>query len=280
MSPSNTWLPVRMEAIPPALRAQPWIGWRARWEEAARKWRKEPFQIGVPSAHASNADAAHWRGEGDVREVLALAPDLFDGFGIVLTASAGLVFVDLDHVVDPETRAIAPWAVRMVETLDSWTEYSASGLGLHIFCQGRLPGSGLVGYLDGDPAQPIEVYDRARFAYLTGHVLEPARPLAARQALVTRLSQFVRPVGGLAGVAARSAAAASRAAAPILAGQRNTTLFRIARGFVLHGLAGTALEQALLAVSHRRCVPPLPDRDVMAIARHAVQLRDRIILTP
>ena len=63
--------------------------------------------------------------------------------------------------------------------------------------------------------------------------------------------------------------------APIPAGSRNDALFRIARGFVLHGLRGTALSEALLAVSHRRCVPVPPDLDVLKIARHAERLPDR-----
>ena len=265
-----TWLPLRMTTIPSPLRALGWIGFRARLGDDAR-WKKDPYQLGDPRQLASNATPAHWRTEGDVREVQLLAPHLFDGFGVALIAAARITFIDLDDVRDPATGTIAPWAVRLIETFESWSEVSVSGTGVHIFCFGQLPGSGLVGDLDGDPAQRLEVYDRGRFAYLSGHTLhEPARPLAARQHLVSVLAQYVRPAGSRP-----SPRPPGREDAPIPNGQRNDALFRIARGFVLRGLRGPALEAALVAVSHRRCVPVPPDRDVVKIARHAERLPDR-----
>ena len=36
--------------------------------------------------------------------------------------------------------------------------------------------------------------DRGRFAYLTGHALEPVHPIADRQRLVTLLAQHLRPI--------------------------------------------------------------------------------------
>jgi hypothetical protein len=263
----STWLPLFMDGVPPALRRLGWIGWRAELGDDG-EWKKRPYQIGNPTRSASNADATHWRNEGDVREVQIMAPELFDGFGVVLTGD--IVFIDLDHVHDPDSGEIEPWAMQMVETLDSWVEVSVSGTGVHIFCFGRLPAAGIANYLDGDPTRKVEVYDRGRFAYLTGHALEPVRPLAERQRLVTLLAQHVRPLGS-----GTTSSAPIRDDTPIPAGQRNDKLFRIARGFVRHGLSGRALEQALLAVSHRRCVPVPPDADVVKIARHAERLPDR-----
>src|SRR5262245_26614022 len=94
-----TWLDLRLDAIPPALRELGWIGWRAELEDG--EWKKRPYQVGWPGRLAANNDPEHWRNEGDVREVLALAPDLFDGFGVALVADARLVFIDLDGVRDP-----------------------------------------------------------------------------------------------------------------------------------------------------------------------------------
>ena len=114
------------------------------------------------------------------------------------------------------------------------------------------------------------MYDRGRFAYLTGHTLEPVRPLAERQRLVDLLAQHVRP-GGVSATTIST----GRGEAPIPEGQRNDALFRIARGFVLHGLSGADLERALLAVNRRRCVPPLSAIEVIKMARHAERLPDR-----
>jgi putative DNA primase/helicase len=154
------WLRLDMGAIPSRLRALGWIGFRAVLREGV--WRKHPYQIGEPSRLASNADPTHWRNEGDVREAQIMAPELFDGFGVALTREAGITFVDLDDVRDPDTGVIDPWVMQMVERFDSWAEISVSGTGLHIFCLGRLPGSGISNYLDGDPERKTEVYDRAR----------------------------------------------------------------------------------------------------------------------
>ena len=199
-----------------------------------------------------------------------MAPELFAGFGIVLTESAGLTFIDLDDVRDPESGAIAPWAQQLVDTFNSWREISTSGAGLHIFCVGRLPGAGRSGYLDGVPGQKVEVYDRARFAFLTGHALDPVRPLADRQRLVTLLDEYVCPED--APMAARGPVA--RDDTPIRQGARNDQLFRRPR-VLLHGLRGAALEAALVAVNRRRCQPPLSAAEVIALARHAERLPDR-----
>jgi hypothetical protein len=263
-----SWLPLCIDRIPEPLRALGWVGWRARQNDHG-EWKKEPFQLGRPSQLASNANPDHWGNEGDVREIQVMAPDLFDGFGVALLG--GIVFIDLDHVRDPVTGAIDAWARDVVKTFNSWTEISASGDGLHVFCLGQLPGSGLVNFLDGDPAHKIEVYDRGRFAFLTGHVLERARPLVDRQHLVTMLPDYIRP----AGVLPKTPTNTPPDEAPIPLGQRNDQLFRIARSLVKHGLRGRDLDQALLAVSHRRCVPVPPDLDVIKIARHAERLPDR-----
>jgi hypothetical protein len=288
----TAWLPLHIDGVPVRLRAQPWIGWRAEPNREGKP-RKRPYQIGFPLELASNneddeavraaigtprgspenadPEVKHWRNEGDVREVQALAPELFDGFGIVLTVAAAITFIDLDDVRDPDTGIIlAPWAIRLVEVFDSWTEISVSGTGVHIFARGRLPTGGLVNYLDGHPDQKLEVYSAGRFAYLTGQPVEPVRALDDRQELITRLAAHVRPP-----TPRGTSSLGPRPDAPIPAGRRNDALFRIARGFVLHGLRSEALERALLAVSHRRCVPVPPDADVVKIARHAERLPDR-----
>jgi putative DNA primase/helicase len=262
------WLPLRMNDVPSDLRALGWVGFRAHLEDSA--WKKPPYQIGYPSRLAANNNPEHWRNEGDVREVLALAPELFDGFGIALTAEAGITLIDVDDVRDPETGELDDWAREFVETFDTWGEISVSGRGIHLFARGRLPGSGVVGYLDGLAGQKVEAYSAGRFAYLTGHALEPVRPLADRQRHVTILAQYVRPAG-----TQTTTSATPRGETPIPEGARNDRLFRIARGFVLHGLRGRDLQQALQAVNRRRCVPPLPAGEVVQIARNAEQLPDR-----
>ena len=49
--------------------------------------------------------------------------------------------IDLDHVVHDDS-SLEPFALEVVTLLDSYTELSPSGTGLHIFCKGKLPNIG------------------------------------------------------------------------------------------------------------------------------------------
>jgi uncharacterized protein (DUF927 family) len=56
-------------------------------------------------------------------------------------------------------------------------------------------------------------------------------------------------------------------AKPIAEGARNETLFRLAAALRAKGLAAEAIEAALLVENAAKCVPPLPEDEVRAIAR-------------
>src|SRR5262249_59536187 len=66
---------------------------------------------------------------------------------------------------DAQTGVIAPWAREIVAALDSYTEVSPSGTGLHSFVCGKLP-------LGGRRHGRIEMYDRDRYFTVTGDHLE------------------------------------------------------------------------------------------------------------
>ena len=54
------------------------------------------------------------------------------GFRFDWDASAPFAFVDLDHCRNRETGEIEPWALAIISRLNSYTEVSPSGTGLHI----------------------------------------------------------------------------------------------------------------------------------------------------
>mgnify|MGYP002345432775 FL=1 len=98
------------------------------------------------------------------------AHDWTDGIGLVVSDEDDFVGMDLDHCRDAETGEIAPWAKRIVDLMDSYTEITPSQEGLRIFARGALPPSGRK---KGD----FEVYETGRYLTVTGNHLE-GTPLA------------------------------------------------------------------------------------------------------
>ena len=90
------------------------------------------------------------------------------GIGYVLTGGK-VHALDLDHVRNPKTGEIVYTAKEQLQRLNSWTELSVSGKGLHVFFMGEMRGHalyfGCVQYWNPDKAP--------RFFALTGDMLEP-----------------------------------------------------------------------------------------------------------
>lgn len=71
-----------------------------------------------------------------------------------------LVAIDLDLAVSEGTRQVEPWAMKIVERVNSYTEISPSGLGLHILAMGAIP---------SNRKKPrVEMYHDCRFMTFTG----------------------------------------------------------------------------------------------------------------
>jgi primase-polymerase (primpol)-like protein len=93
--------------------------------------------------------------------------------------------VDLDGCLDPETRVIESWAQEIIEELDSYTEISPSGRGIHVLLRGSLPAG-------RRRKGRIEMYDRGRFFTITGHRLPNApATINDRQDALSRLHHRV-----------------------------------------------------------------------------------------
>jgi len=144
-----------------------WVCWHAELREG--KTTKIPYSP-ESGSRARSDDPATW---GTLSEAKKAARDGdLDGIGFVFTESDPFCGVDLDACVDPETGEIASWAGEIVGALDSYTEFSPSGTGLHVLLRAKLPPG-------GNRRARIEMYDRGRFFTVTGrrlrgtsHVLE------------------------------------------------------------------------------------------------------------
>lgn len=146
-------------AVPATMRDERrWLIWRM--VERGGKSTKVPFRALDPGREASSTDPTTW---ASFEEACAASPRA-DGIGFAL--GDGWVGVDLDRVVkqDGGRAQIEPWADTIVRRLDSYTEQTPSGVGLHVICRGELPpGARRRGQL--------EMYDGARYFTVTGRCI-------------------------------------------------------------------------------------------------------------
>jgi primase-polymerase (primpol)-like protein len=155
---------VNVDAIPAVLRNCPqWVAWRI--EQRKEKRTKPPVDPHT-GMMADITNPATWTTFEHAMAFATKHRDA-DGVGFVFTPEAGIVGIDLDHCVDKETGELAPWAQEIVTALDSFTETSPSGDGLHIYVQAKLP-EGIRNKVKIPDDGAVEIYSRARYFTVTG----------------------------------------------------------------------------------------------------------------
>lgn len=90
----------------------------------------------------------------------------------------GIIGIDFDHCI--KNGKLDAWAAEWVARLDSYTEVSPSGEGLHIFCAAKLPGPAI-------KRPECEMYDRARYFTVTGRPWGLVCPMREAQEAVNEL---------------------------------------------------------------------------------------------
>ncbi len=156
-----------LEAVPEELQQyRQWVVWKAverTKRDGSVKVTKVPYNpnTGKP---ASIVSPEQWGSFDDVCEALLM--DGYTGIGFVFTADDPFVGIDLDNCFD-ESGNLRDDARRAVDELQSFTERSPSGKGLHIICKGELPGTG---HCDNKAGR--EMYQEGRFFTITADVVE------------------------------------------------------------------------------------------------------------
>ncbi len=140
-----------------------WVVWRGEIEDG--KSKKVPYN---PNYHLVRASVKIPKSWGTLDESLtALETGNYSGLGFMITPP--LVMIDLDNSVDKVTQTITdPQAAEIVQSLNSYTELSPSGSGLHILSYGQLPGKGI--------HTAIEMYGQDRFTTITTNHLPGTPP--------------------------------------------------------------------------------------------------------
>ena len=152
------------KSVPYALRDKPiFVGWKFEYFDKngapLQKPAKMPYNAKTGGRAMPNNEST-W---SDFDTVLkGVEKYKLDGVGVMF-GKAHLVGIDIDHCID-ENGKISDMAKDIIETVNSYTEISPSGTGIHILAYGSIPESRKLPH--------IEVYDKTRYITLTGHLYE------------------------------------------------------------------------------------------------------------
>lgn len=117
-----------------------WLIWGYRnGETEDKKYRKMPH-------YADGGRRAGGQGSDDDRRrlvTLAVAVDAvsrgdFDGVGFAFLPGDGLIGIDLDGMIDPESGEVSERCANIIAACETYTEYSPSGKGVHIIGLGEI----------------------------------------------------------------------------------------------------------------------------------------------
>ncbi len=134
-------------------------------------WSADKIPLHPNGRPAKSNDHTTW---STLADVLAVAGQLDNRIGFMFRAEDGLVGIDLDGAVSEGQ--VAPWALAIVEEFNCYSEFSPSGKGIHIICQGVLPdGRGRKTKLNqpatSDKQPAIEIYSTGRYFTFTGDAI-------------------------------------------------------------------------------------------------------------
>lgn len=144
-----------------------WVLWKLESDAKGRQ-TKVPYSA-LHDGRASSTDPASWSDLDTAVEKYKSGS--FSGLGIVLSESAGLVFIDLDHCI-LDDGSITETASEILSLFNGKTycELSQSGTGIHIVALGQIPKSFKNSKAD------VEMYAKGRYMALTGKAISPCEP--------------------------------------------------------------------------------------------------------
>lgn len=151
--------------IPSDLKGVPqWVCWKMKQE--GDRMGKIPV-CATTEALASSTNPDTWTDYYTAEAKAMRMKDL--GLGFVFTQQTGIIGIDLDKCRDATTGTLDSWAQDIVDRMQTYTEVSPSGCGVHLYARGALPGG-------KRRRGQIEAYQTGRFFTVTGDHL-PNTPL-------------------------------------------------------------------------------------------------------
>ncbi len=126
---------------------------------------KIPYSATVKHQRGKTNDPSDWGTLAEARYMSDTSQ--LAGVGFVFTENDNYVCIDLDNVVD-DSGVIESWAQDLITDMDSYTEFSQSGEGIHIMARGKKPGPRCRA---PKVNHQLEMYERKRFLVFTGNIL-------------------------------------------------------------------------------------------------------------
>lgn len=170
--------PIHLKKIPRELKARPqWVLWKPEVRDG--KPTKIPYCPQDQGRKAAADNPATW---GPYEKALKISQtDGVAGIGFAFSADDPYSGIDIDHCRKLKMAEVEPWARAIITMLNSYTENSPSGLGVHILIKGKLPpGSRRKG--------KVEMYDRGRYFTVTGlHLAGTPTTIKYRQSEIETL---------------------------------------------------------------------------------------------
>ena len=176
--------PEELDRIPADLKARPqWVLWRGAGRidhQTGESTGLEKIPIDPHTLHhASTTDTETWGTFKYCVDALPVALEQWEnedpstyrggGVGYVFTSDDSYTGIDLDHCRDADTGAIADWAQTWIDTLNSYTQVSVSGTGVHVIVEATLPPG-------RRQSGNYQMWDHSRFFAMTGQHIPGTLP--------------------------------------------------------------------------------------------------------
>lgn len=225
---------------------------------------KVPLQVGGYPASAVNPKT--W----DTYEHCKEWVDCMGGYLGFVFADNGIVGIDIDDAVTDGK--LSGLAFDIFFNVNSYTEYSKSGTGLHLFVKGDIPFKGK------NNGRGVEIYKTSRYFVMTGnslsdtpivenqkaidYVLEKYFPEELRQSKENKINKFYKPEWNYTG---------SIPLHPVYPdipnGCRNQSLTSLAGQLHTCGLSDNEIFKELKYANKKACKPMLADNEIKAIVK-------------
>lgn len=175
----------KLDSVPAELKTiKQWVLWKYVWKND--QWAKIPFATNGSTAATNNPHT--WSTFESVLITYEQGMSHYDGIGFVFTKETDFVGVDLDNCLKYETE-LTPFAARVIEKLQTYTEVSPSGTGIHLIGKANEIEALKTKFKDNE----IEIYRTGRYFTFTGWSLIPQLPVRDIHADLTEIVNAVRP---------------------------------------------------------------------------------------